>query len=165
VSCGCTWTGTTFPPHPRDSSLLTDASFISEPSLLPIYEPPPLAARRWAVAAGLMVQPLQPRHTAPVHPIAQCVTLHGTRLCCGFARPALQQKRDRQHPACGVCVICLPRRLAQIGRPGLSIMGEVLISHVRSIDILARPIRYAGATLTVDLARQVRAKLASLITI
>jgi mRNA interferase MazF len=48
---------------------------------------------------------------------------------------------------------------------GLPITGEILISHVRSIDILARPIRYAGCALPREAAQLVRAKLRSFITI
>ena len=49
--------------------------------------------------------------------------------------------------------------------PGLPIEGEILISHIRSIDKLARPINYAGATIGASLADEVRAKLAVLIVI
>src|ERR1700746_789425 len=31
--------------------------------------------------------------------------------------------------------------------PGMPIAGEILVSHIRSIDTQARPVRYAGATL------------------
>ena len=49
--------------------------------------------------------------------------------------------------------------------PGLPVAGEILTSHVRSIDTLARPIRYTGGSITAEVARQVRAKLGSFITI
>jgi mRNA interferase MazF len=45
---------------------------------------------------------------------------------------------------------------------GLPIAGEVLTSHVRSIDTIARPIRFAGAVVPGDLLEEVRAKLAIL---
>jgi mRNA interferase MazF len=48
---------------------------------------------------------------------------------------------------------------------GLPIAGEILISHIRSIDIMARPIRYAGAMIPADVAQLVRAKLNTFITI
>jgi mRNA interferase MazF len=48
---------------------------------------------------------------------------------------------------------------------GLPVAGEVLISHIRSIDIRARPIRYAGAAVSAEVARLVRAKLDAVITI
>jgi mRNA interferase MazF len=44
----------------------------------------------------------------------------------------------------------------------LPISGEVLTSHVRSIDTLARPIRFAGAAVSTDILDEVRAKLALL---
>lgn len=48
---------------------------------------------------------------------------------------------------------------------GLPISGEILTSHVRSIDTLARPIRYAGAAVDQAVAQEVRIKLESFITI
>jgi hypothetical protein len=40
-----------------------------------------------------------------------------------------------------------------------------LVSHIRSIDTQARPVRYAGATLPPTIAQLVRAKLNTFITI
>ena len=48
---------------------------------------------------------------------------------------------------------------------GLPITGEVLTSHIRSIDTQARPVRYAGAAVSADVAHLVRAKLDTFITI
>jgi mRNA interferase MazF len=48
---------------------------------------------------------------------------------------------------------------------GLPIEGEILISHLRSIDALTRPIRPVGAAIPEETAKQVRAKLAALIAI
>jgi mRNA interferase MazF len=48
---------------------------------------------------------------------------------------------------------------------GLPISGEVLTSHIRSIDTQARPVRYAGAAVSADVAHLVRAKLDTIITI
>jgi mRNA interferase MazF len=47
--------------------------------------------------------------------------------------------------------------------PGLPVSGEILASHVRSIDTLARPISYAGATVPAATLDDVRSKLAALI--
>ena len=47
--------------------------------------------------------------------------------------------------------------------PGLAVAGEILTSHVRSIDTLARPISYAGATVPAATLDDVRSKLAVLI--
>ena len=48
---------------------------------------------------------------------------------------------------------------------GLPIAGEILLSHLRGIDIQARPIHPVGAAVPAETARQVRAKLAALIAI
>jgi mRNA interferase MazF len=47
----------------------------------------------------------------------------------------------------------------------LPISGEILTSHIRSIDIAARPIRYAGSAVPAETAQLVRAKLDSFLTI
>jgi mRNA interferase MazF len=47
----------------------------------------------------------------------------------------------------------------------LPITGENLIGHIRSIDAQARPIRYAGIAVPDEIARLVRAKLGTSITI
>jgi len=47
----------------------------------------------------------------------------------------------------------------------LSIAGEIPTSHIRSIDTQARPIRYAGVAVSDEIARLVRAKLNTFITI
>jgi len=46
---------------------------------------------------------------------------------------------------------------------GLAIMGEILTSHVRSIDATSRPILYAGARVPEIVLDDVRAKLITLI--
>jgi mRNA interferase MazF len=45
---------------------------------------------------------------------------------------------------------------------GLPLAGEVLTSHVRSIDTLARPVRYAGAAVPAETLAEARGKLAAL---
>ena len=45
---------------------------------------------------------------------------------------------------------------------GFALQGEILTSHVRSLDSLARPIRFAGATVSPAVLGEVRAKLAFL---
>ena len=47
--------------------------------------------------------------------------------------------------------------------PGLPVSGEILTSHVRSIDTLARPISYAGAAVPAATLDDVRSKLVALI--
>ena len=48
---------------------------------------------------------------------------------------------------------------------GLPISGEILLSHLRSLDALARPIRPIGARVPVETAAAVRTKLVALIAI
>jgi mRNA interferase MazF len=45
----------------------------------------------------------------------------------------------------------------------LPVSGETLTTHARSIDTLARPISYAGATVPGEILHDVRMKLAALI--
>jgi mRNA interferase MazF len=47
--------------------------------------------------------------------------------------------------------------------PGLPVSGEILTSHVRSIDTLAHPISYAGASVPPAILDDVRSKLVVLI--
>ena len=47
--------------------------------------------------------------------------------------------------------------------PGLPVSGEILSSHVRSIDTLARPLSYTGATVPAAILHEVRMKLAAVI--
>lgn len=47
----------------------------------------------------------------------------------------------------------------------LPVAGEILTSHVRSIDILARPIRSVGAAVPPEVAQLVSSKLLSFVTI
>lgn len=48
---------------------------------------------------------------------------------------------------------------------GLPVGGEILVSHVRSIDTQVRPVRYAGAAISHATALLVRAKLNAVITV
>src|SRR5271155_3818230 len=45
---------------------------------------------------------------------------------------------------------------------GLPVSGEILTSHVRSIDTVARPISYASAAVPAEILHEVRMKLAAL---
>jgi mRNA interferase MazF len=45
----------------------------------------------------------------------------------------------------------------------LSVSGEILTSHVRSIDTLARPFALAGVTVPAAILARVRGKLAALL--
>jgi mRNA interferase MazF len=46
---------------------------------------------------------------------------------------------------------------------GLPVSGEILTSHVRSIDLMTRPVSYAGARVPDAILDDVRAKLVALI--
>lgn len=46
--------------------------------------------------------------------------------------------------------------------PGPPLTGEILISHICSIDTQARPVRYAGVAVSTQTAQLVRAKLGTL---
>jgi mRNA interferase MazF len=71
----------------------------------------------------------------------------------------------------GLAVVCpitsrvRPFPTSVVLPPGLPVSGEILTSHIRSIDTLARPIRYAAAAVPPEVAQLVRAKLNALITI
>src|SRR5579863_2710675 len=48
---------------------------------------------------------------------------------------------------------------------GLPVAGEILTSHIWSVDTQARPVRYAGASVAPETAQLVRAKLNACISI
>lgn len=86
-------------------------------------------------------------------------------------RPALVVSTAVFNAHTGLAVVCpitsrvrpFPTSVALL--PGLPVAGEILTSHVRSIDTLARPVRYAGASVPPQIARLVMAKLQSFIMI
>jgi mRNA interferase MazF len=86
-------------------------------------------------------------------------------------RPALVLSAAGFTQNTGLVVVCpitsriRPFPTSVVLPAGLPIQGEVLISHIRSIDTLARPIRYAGASIPPYIAAIVRAKLDTFITI
>lgn len=67
--------------------------------------------------------------------------------------------------ACPVTSRIRPFASSVVLPAGLPIAGEILTSHVRSIDTLARPILFAEAALPQPLLSELRAKLAVLIGI
>lgn len=86
-------------------------------------------------------------------------------------RPALVISSATFSKNAGLAVVCpitsrvRPFPTSVVLPPGLPISGEILMSHIRSIDTLARPIRYAGAAVPPEVAQLVRAKLNAFITI
>ncbi|HMN73777.1 MAG TPA: type II toxin-antitoxin system PemK/MazF family toxin [Rhodoblastus sp.] len=71
----------------------------------------------------------------------------------GFAIVAPITSRVRPYPTS----VVLPE--------GSAVQGEILLSHLRSIDILARPMKFAGGKISVDMLDDLRTKLGALITI
>jgi mRNA interferase MazF len=86
-------------------------------------------------------------------------------------RPALVVSSAGFTENTGLAVVCpitsrvRPFPTSVVLPAGLPIRGEVLISHIRSIDTLARPIRYTGTGVSPETAQLVRAKLNAFITI
>ena len=86
-------------------------------------------------------------------------------------RPALVLSDGAFFDATGFAIVCpVTRRVRPFASSvvlpgGLPVEGEVLTSHVRSIDALARPVRFAGAAVPEETMLDVRVKLAVLLGI
>jgi len=86
-------------------------------------------------------------------------------------RPALVLSSAEFSENTGLAVVCpitsrvRPFPTSVVLPPGLPIAGEILTSHIRSIDTHARPIHYTGAAVPPDIAQLVRAKLNAFISI
>jgi mRNA interferase MazF len=84
-------------------------------------------------------------------------------------RPALVVSRADFSRVTEFAIVCpITSRIRPFGTSvvlpiGLPVSGEILTSHVRSIDTLARPISYAGAAVPAEILHEVRMKLAALI--
>ncbi len=85
-------------------------------------------------------------------------------------RPALSPSTFTANT--GLAVVCpitsrvRPFPTSVVLPPGLPVAGEILVSHIRSIDTEARPVCYAGTSPPPTVAQLVRAKLnTSFITI
>jgi mRNA interferase MazF len=93
--------------------------------------------------------------------------------------PRVGREQSGRHPAVavsplafweasGFLIVCpITSRVRPFGTSvvlptGLPISGDILTSHVRSIDTAARPIAFAGAAVPTDVLNDVRAKLAAL---
>jgi len=83
-------------------------------------------------------------------------------------RPAVVLSARAFSRVSAFAIVCpITTRLRDFGSsvllpPGLPIGGEILTSHIRSIDTIVRPIRYAGAAVPGGVLAEVRAKLATL---
>jgi len=86
-------------------------------------------------------------------------------------RPALVVSPVEFWRASGFAIVCpITTRVRPFGTstllpPGLAIAGEILTSHVRSIDTSARSVAYADGAVPPGVLDEVRAKLAALIGI
>jgi mRNA interferase MazF len=89
----------------------------------------------------------------------------------GGRRPALVVSPAAFTENTGLTVVCpitsrvRPFPTSVVLPSGLTIAGEILTSHIRSIDTEARPIRYTGLAVPPEIAQLVRAKLSTFITI
>ena len=83
-------------------------------------------------------------------------------------RPALVVSPIEFWQASGFAIVCpITSKIRPFGTSvvlpdGLPLAGEILTSHVRSIDTLARPIKPMNARVPSDVLDDVRAKLAAL---
>ena len=86
-------------------------------------------------------------------------------------RPALVLSPAAFTENTGLAIVCpitsrvRPFPTSVVLPSGMPIAGEILTSHIRSIDTQARSIRYAGATVPREVAQLVRAKLNTFIAI
>jgi mRNA interferase MazF len=86
-------------------------------------------------------------------------------------RPALVVSAALFTENTGLAVVCpitsrvRPFPTSVVLPSGLPVAGEILTSHMRSIDTLARPVRYAGGAVPADIARLVHSRLATIIAI
>ena len=86
-------------------------------------------------------------------------------------RPALVISAALFNANTGLAVVCpitsrvRPFPTSVVLPAGLPVAGEILLSHVRSIDTRARTIRYAGARVPMEVRNAVRARLESFLTL
>lgn len=84
-------------------------------------------------------------------------------------RPALVLSHRKFFAASGFVIVCpvttrvRPFPFSVLLPTGSQIEGEILTSHVRSIDALTRPVLSAGVTVPAAILAEVRAKLAVLV--
>lgn len=87
----------------------------------------------------------------------------------GGRRPALVVSPVAFWRASGFAIVCpITSKIRPFGTSvvlpaGLTLAGEILTSHVRSIDTLARPILPVGQAVPASVLDDVRAKLAALL--
>jgi mRNA interferase MazF len=80
------------------------------------------------------------------------------------ARPwSYRRRASRFAIVCPITSRVRPFGTSVVLPEGIGLAGEILASHVSSIDTEARPIRFAGARVGDAVLAEVRAKLAALI--
>ena len=77
--------------------------------------------------------------------------------------PVIFWRASRFATVCPITTRVRPFPTSVLLPAGLPISGEILTSHVRSIDTIARPIAFAGAAVPPGTLAEVRGKLAALI--
>lgn len=86
-------------------------------------------------------------------------------------RPALVVSPAAFTESTGLAIVCpitsriRPFPSSVVLPDGLPVSGEILISHIRSIDTEARPVRPVGAHVPAETAALIRARLDALIAI
>jgi mRNA interferase MazF len=86
-------------------------------------------------------------------------------------RPALVLSPAAFTENTGLAIVCpitsrvRPFPTSVVLPSGLPVSGEILTSHIRSIDTQARSVRYAGGTVPQQVAQLVRARLRTFIAI
>jgi len=86
----------------------------------------------------------------------------------GGRRPALVLSPAAFSHVSGFAVVCpITSAIHNFGTSvilpeGLPVGGEILTSHVRSIDVLARPVRPTGSKVPTHILTDVRAKMAAI---
>ena len=86
-------------------------------------------------------------------------------------RPALVVSPALFSEQTGLAIVCpitsrvRPFPTSVVLPEGLAVSGEVLVHQLRSIDIVARPVRFSGARLPAAEAAKVRERLDLLVTI
>ena len=86
----------------------------------------------------------------------------------GGRRPALVVSPRPFYDGARFLVVCpITSRVRPFGSSvvlpvGFAISGEILVAQARSIDVMARPFHYSGASVAPELLSQVRRKLAFL---
>lgn len=76
--------------------------------------------------------------------------------------PAAFYEASRFAIVCPITSSVRPFASSVVLPEGLAVQGEILTSHVRSIDTMARPIRRIGQAVPASILAEIRAKLAAL---